>query len=68
MAHVWSISLPNSELVGHDIAEQQQTAAIGFVGRCLGDCAALLEAGDMPASEIVERARSGLASLEDRLR
>jgi hypothetical protein len=68
MDHVWSTSLPDPELVGHDIAEQQRTAAIGFIGRCLGDCAALLEAGDMPTSEVVERARSGLASLENRLR
>jgi hypothetical protein len=54
--------------VGHDVALQQRTAELGFIGRCLGDCAALLEVGDMPTSEVVERARSGLASLKDRLR
>ena len=68
MEHVWSISLPDPELVGYEVAEQRRIAAIGSIGRCLGDCAALLEAGDMPASEVVERARSGLASLEGRLR
>ena len=68
MEHVWSTSLPDAELVGHDVAERQRTAVLGFIERCLGDCAALLDFGNMPTSDVVERARSGLASLEDRLR
>ena len=66
--HVWLVSLPDPDLVGNEVARRQRQAEVDFIGRCLGDCAALLGVGDAPAAEAIGRAHSALESLEGRLR